>query len=130
MQSVLLTHVLLDHARMNFTLYFVDYRIEVVFVLQLQLLVMRAALVRRSFLEDLGEAVEDLGLPSGLFREEILSIFQHKLKINLILMRTPSSSAYFFLIDLKPQLFNLMVFGLKTFLAGVILSRRGPPVHL
>lgn len=102
---------------MNFTLYFVDYRIEVVFVLQLELLMMRAALIRRPFLEDLGEAVEDLGLSSGLFREEILSIFQHKLKIDLILMRTPSSSAYFFLIDLKPQLFNLMVFGLKTFLA-------------
>lgn len=65
---MLLTHVFLYHTRMNFTLYFVYYRIQIVFVLQLQLLVMRAALIGRPFLEDLREAIEDLSLSSGLFR--------------------------------------------------------------
>lgn len=67
MQSVLLTHKLLNHASMDFPLHFVDYNIEVVFVLQLQFLVMRATLIGRPFLENLGEAIEDLSLSSGLF---------------------------------------------------------------
>lgn len=40
MQTVLLAHILLNHTGMDFSLYFVDNGIEIVFVLQLQLLVM------------------------------------------------------------------------------------------
>ena len=43
---------------------FSDDRVEIILVLELQLLVMAPALIRRAFLEDFGEPKEDLSFPA------------------------------------------------------------------
>lgn len=57
-------------------------QIKVVFELDLELLVVAAALVRGPFLEDFGETVEYLVFPSVFFVKELLGVLEHKLEVD------------------------------------------------
>ena len=111
---MLVVDVFLDERFLDLFMDLPDDRTQIVFVLKLQFLVMTPALVGRSFLQDLREAKENLGLPPRFLSQEVCKIIDDKLKIYLVFLIVPFSHGYFTLVDLKTHLLYLMVFRLKA----------------
>jgi hypothetical protein len=57
-------------------------QIQVVFELDLKLLVVTPALVRGPHLEDFGKTVEYLAFPSVFLVKEFLGVLEHKLEVD------------------------------------------------
>lgn len=113
---MLVVNVLLGDRFLNFSMNFADDGAEIVLELQLQFLVVTAALVRRPLLEDLRKTVEDLCLAATLFWEEIGIIINHELQVDLIFLVVPLSNCDFALIRLESHFLNLVILWLKALL--------------
>jgi hypothetical protein len=116
MESMLVVHILLGDRFLYFSMNFSYDGAEIVLVLELQLLMMAAALIRHAFLENLGESIENLCFPSTFLRKKVGKIINHELEIDLIFLIVPLPHSDFTLINLEPHLLNLMIFGLKALL--------------
>jgi hypothetical protein len=114
LDAVLVVDVLLCDALLDLVVDLGDDRVEVLLELDLQFLVVAAALVGRAFLEDLGEAEEDLVPATGGLSQELNTIIDHELQVDLVLLVTPLAHLEFALIDLVPHLLRLVELRLET----------------
>ena len=120
---MLLVHILLHHTGLDFPIHLAHNTIQVIFMLQLQLLVMASALIWRPLLQNLRKPVKHLGFSSLFLSEEIVEVVDHELKVDPVFLRAPPPYADFIFVDLEAQLFDLMIFRLKTLRIRVLLLR-------
>lgn len=81
-----------------------------------------SALIRCPLAHDFAQPIEDLRFAARFFCQKVMCILHHELKVDLVFICAPPSSAEFFFVNLQAELFDLVVFRFKAFRTGMMLA--------
>jgi hypothetical protein len=96
---MMIVEILLNHSLLDLAVDFVDDGHQIVLKLDLQLLMMTAALIGRPPLEYLGESKENLAPTTRRLRREFNTIINHELQVDLVFLVAPLPHLTFALIE-------------------------------